>query len=83
VNYDYNVFRKDRNGGEVIAAIDNKYRCMARIDLESNILEIMWIEIFLKPKKLLLAVLYIPPSLIINYFRIVKEIISCLNNIFN
>jgi exonuclease III len=86
INNNYNVFRRDRNrnGGGIIAAIDEKYKCMRRVDLESNILETLWIEIFLKPKNLLLAVFYLPPILIINDFRVVKEEInSCLDNIFN
>ncbi len=84
INNNYNVFRRDRNRGGIIAAIDKKYKCMRRVDLELSVLEIMWIEIFLKPKKLLLAVFYLLPSLIINDFSIVKEEInSCLNNIFN
>jgi hypothetical protein len=40
-NNNYNVFRRDRNGGGIITAIDKKYKCMRRVDLEFNILEIM------------------------------------------
>ena len=61
----YQVTRKDRNrhGGGVLAYVPVSMKAVRRQDLESDSVEILWLE--LKPnkdRKVLMAVIYCPPG---------------------
>ncbi len=64
VDNSYSVVRRDRNrqGGGVMIITSNKLPTKRRCDLESSTLEILWVEITLYPKFVLLGLLYRPPS---------------------
>ena len=64
VDNSYSVFRRDRNrqGGEVMIITSNTLPITRRHDLETRTLEILWVEISLHPKPILLGLFYRPPS---------------------
>ncbi len=64
VDNSYSVFRRDRirQGGGVMIIASNTLPITRRHDLESQTMEILWVEITLHPKPILLGLLYRPPS---------------------
>ncbi|VDI64806.1 Hypothetical predicted protein [Mytilus galloprovincialis] len=65
LNYQH-PFRRDRGphkvGGGIIVYVKNDIHAQRRIDLESESLEAIWLEIKFKDKKALLGTFYIPPN---------------------
>ncbi len=62
----YSLLRKDRicdhRSGGVCAYVKENLPVKRRHDLESNIIETMWIEIVLKPKSMFVGICYRPPG---------------------
>jgi len=66
INIDnYVLYRKDRatRGGGVCAYVHRSLPCKRRLDLEVEAIEMMWIEITLVPKPMLVSVCYRPPGM--------------------
>ena len=61
----YNVYRKDRQGrgGGVCIYVNALLPCRRRSDLETDNLEVVWIEVLLLPKPVLVAAAYRPPGM--------------------
>lgn len=61
----YNVFRCDRNrgGGGAMLYIHDRFTCIRRPDLESPLLEMLWVEVRLRNHKVLVGVCYRPPNM--------------------
>ena len=61
----YTIYRKDRatRGGGVCAYIHNYIPCKSRPELEQQDMELMWIELWLNPKPMMIAVAYRPPGM--------------------
>ena len=76
----YNTpIRKDRNhndGGGLIIYIKNNIFFKRRDDLESNIIENIWVEIHSVRKKFLLGLFYRPPESRVNYWNEFDNIIE-------
>ena len=63
----FTIFRRDRrikNGGGILAFVNDELSSIRRTDLEDSNLEILWLEIapFKSKRSLLLAGIYRPPS---------------------
>ena len=64
----YSVYRRDRNknGGGVAIYCKNSIRSIRRTDLERNNIELLWVELYINDKKILVASCYRPPGQNIN-----------------
>ena len=61
----FNLFRKDRqsHGGGIAIYVKTDYLCQQRLDLESDSVESMWLQIKTsKQKPFLMCYVYRPPS---------------------
>lgn len=63
---DYTLYRKDRRngnrGGGVGIFISNEQKCVQRLDLSPDGIEILWLEVHASHKKILVGVCYRPPG---------------------
>ena len=69
-------FRNDRRNrleGGVLAYVRETITCKRRHDLEINGLEAVWLELFVKSKKVLVAGIYRPPNSNLAYMDLIKE----------
>ena len=62
--------KKDRSGGGVVIYARNTLSCKRRKDIEINGLEVVWLEIAIKSKKVLIGGIYRPPNSSFEYFFI-------------
>ena len=60
----YAIFRRDRNrlGGGVMLYVHDRYSCKRRPDLESQHVEMLWVEIKIHSSTALVGVCYRPPN---------------------
>lgn len=60
----YNVFRRDRNrhGGGVMIYVRDHFTCNRRTDLESDSIEMLWVELKLNNKVFFVGSCYRPPN---------------------
>ena len=75
--------RVDRIGGDVVIYVRDCITCKRRADLEIRGVEAVWVELYVKCKKILVGGFYKPPNCTINYFDLMKESIdrACNTNI--
>lgn len=68
----FTLLRKDRNrrGGGVAIYISSYLSFIERTDLSTPGLEILWAEINVNCKKILVGVLYRPPSALADYWNL-------------
>ena len=65
--------RRNRLGGGVLAYVRESITCKRCHDLEINGLEAVWLELFVKTKKVLVAGIYRPPNSNLAYMDLIKE----------
>ena len=60
----YDLFRKDRvaHGGGVVAYVPNHLKVHRRPDLETNDVDMLWLELRLRSRRILIGVTYRPPN---------------------
>ena len=68
--------RVDRIGGGVVIYVRDCITCKQRADLEIHGVDAVWVELYVKCKKILVGVFYKPPNCTINYFDLMKESID-------
>jgi len=61
----YSTYRRDRGerGGGVLIYANTTFPCKRRSDLERDELELIWLEVCMKPKPIMIGVCYRPPGM--------------------
>ena len=72
--------RRDRPGGGVAIYIRDTLLCKRRKDLEINGLEVVWVEVTIKSKKVIVGGIYRPPNSNADYFNLMLESIDRAHN---
>ena len=75
----YQIFRIDRNrqGGGVMLLTKNTISAIRRHEFDSNC-ELLWVELMLSAKKILIGVFYCPPSSSSDYLSQLEHSLACI-----
>ena len=82
VNTSFTVYRRDRNrhGGGVMVLVKSSIPSRRRTDLEVENCELVWIEIPVKTKKILIGVFYRSPNTSIDHLTQLQDSLQCIHD---